>query len=181
MRRFAPSIAAAVISSLLVLCSTPGALAFAPLALSGSPKNVVEFKMQRHDEMSREAAKLVATSLLTATLLLAPPVFAASTPPSMVAPSLPTTSKTLVTSSNKASAAAVPAEKRQIDDAVTALKDASSKLVIIKQDLATAKGASQKACLIVDQAEAKAKTAKDELAKLKAKKVDDAKIGMFSL
>ena len=136
--------------------------------------------MQRHDEMSREAAKLVATSLLTATLLLAPPVFAASTPPSMVAPSLPTTSKTLVTSS-KASAAAVPAEKRQIDDAVTALKDASSKLVIIKQDLATAKGASQKACLIVDQAEAKAKTAKDELAKLKAKKVDDAKIGMFSL
>ena len=180
MRRFAPSIAAAVISSLLVLCSTPGALAFAPLALSGSPKNVVEFKMQRHDEMSREAAKLVATSLLTATLLLAPPAFAASTPPSMVAPSLPTTSKTLVTSS-KASAAAVPAEKRQIDDAVTALKDASSKLVIIKQDLATAKGASQKACLIVDQAEAKAKTAKDELAKLKAKKVDDAKIGMFSL
>ena len=180
MRRFAPSIAAAVISSLLVLCSTPGALAFAPLALSGSPKNVVEFKMQRHDEMSREAAKLVATSLLTATLLLAPPAFAASTPPSMVAPSLPPTSKTLVTSS-KASAAAVPAEKRQIDDAVTALKDASSKLVIIKQDLATAKGASQKACLIVDQAEAKAKTAKDELAKLKAKKVDDAKIGMFSL
>ena len=176
MRRFASSFAVAVASS-LVVCH-PAALAFVPsLTQQSRTSNAAVVRMQRQDEISREVAKVVAASMLTAALLMTPPVLAATTntPPSLVAPILPT-SKTLVTSAK--SAPRVPAEKKQLDDAVNALKDASLKLVSINKDLAVAKSASQRACLCVDQAEAKANAAKDDLAKLKVKNADAAKIGM---
>jgi len=173
--RFFASAVLAVVSPVLLL-SHPAALAFVPTApTSTRSSNAVVLQMQRHEELSQQAAKAVAASMLTATLLLAPPSsFAASTPPGMVAPALTTTS-----SAKKAAAAPVPSEKNQVDDAVKALKNASLKLVDINKDLVTAKSTSQRACLAVDQAQAKAKSAKDEVAKLKSASADNAKIGMF--
>jgi len=134
----------------------------------------------------QQAAKVVAASLLTASLLLSSPLpsFAAtssatttgSTPASLVAPALASKSLSKTTTSSKA-AAAVPAEKQAIDTAYKALQEASLQAVAINKDLAGVKLSTKQACLAVDQAQAKAKVAKEEVARVKASAGNAKKLG----
>ena len=148
------------------------------------PEDDVHAPSQQH-----EVAKIAAASLLSAVLLVGP---TSMVPPSLAATAVATTastgteippivlSNTLKKSSKSTAAISIPAEKRAVDAAVEALKEASLKKVAANKVLVGAKATSERACLNVDQLQNKNKAAKEDLAKLSNQKSggrSESKIG----